>query len=744
MEEEQLSQALIQIEEEHTYNVDLGAIPFVEWQQASGKIQARIPYDGSILRLERAGEPEIQIGEVVLRRPLDDERDTLPLRLAAGVNWDNYLKSSKIAICEATYPITEPGDTLLSIEGLVLDDAWGDNSPSLSEGIFGDIDAFKNPLALSLALWVPDLLAQVRPSQAYELETMLLRRENTRQAFIPSGTQDDSQQIAQSLAALANTLGGTILIGADRQGNVIGVPEDSAAHHTIAGALLGAILHCTPPVPVTRVAYVRHTSGKTLVRVDVPGNSMVGYRVDGVYYRRQGADIAAEAGPTTTQVNATTAQSLPEFDVENVFGRDETGGLHFRSRDDVIVLNGNDGLRQLRIGAYLCGLINAGKRAGRIVITNLSQGRERGLRHMFATPVILDDILQTEMEKLQPHFPAPQIERRQLGNQQIAVINVPYAIYPVALYDGAAYVWHNLSLNEARLPDLLDKYIDLAGISTTSFDDQDVYLDQASISWPVRPPERLERDRGAETEERIAYDVQHQSLVWEPRPFKPDDDTVGFTRQLKVPLRHVSLTLDDNGNIATEQPIAKLNLRVRINGVLVSGLEVTPVAAAGHSWVNTIPLVKRTYLNIQVTAHLNELFKRRAKNSLMRFLVSDVLLDAERLADLAQVCADSGFRVYESNLYEPAALVSKATIRGMRSQGYFDIFLLAGFVCEREAMQRELQYDNWRDNKAANTSLLDVRIALWGTGSGVEAEIARLQMHLYRTINQRLQHLRNQ
>lgn len=94
-------------------------------------------------------------------------------------------------------------------------------------------------------------------------------------------------------------------------------------------------------------------------------------------------------------------------------------------------------------------------------------------------------------------------------------------------------------------------------------------------------------------------------------------------------------------------------------------------------------------------------------------------------------------------LFDTAPSAStRATIHAFRSSGYYDIALLIGLLCQRAELTRELHYDGWRDSKSTYTSLLDIRIKLWGTGHRVEKEIGRLQMELYQTISQRLQHLR--
>jgi hypothetical protein len=139
------------------------------------------------------------------------------------------------------------------------------------------------------------------------------------------------------------------------------------------------------------------------------------------------------------------------------------------------------------------------------------------------------------------------------------------------------------------------------------------------------------------------------------------------------------------------------------------------------------------------------MFERRTKTSRLRFLIPDVLLDRERVDDLAHVCADVGFRVFDANLLDTApSAPTKAIIHGIRGSGYYDISLLIGLLCHSSELTRELYYDGWHDSKSTTTAVLDVRIKLWGTGADVQAEIGRLQLELYKTISRRLQHLRTE
>ncbi|NJN53929.1 MAG: hypothetical protein HC804_03730 [Anaerolineae bacterium] len=471
----------------------------------------------------------------------------------------------------------------------------------------------------------------------------------------------------------------------------------------------------------------------------MPASGTAVHRLNGRLYKRQGQTNTPEEQAAVTAV---IAPPLPESSLNDIFDRDEAGTISFRNQDDVIVLNGSNGLKNLRLGVYICGLINAGKRTGRIIITDLPTNEQSRTR-ILSNAEDPEKILAREMEKLLPQFPPPAIEPRHLGAQKIIIIHLPAWQYPISLYDGQGYQWQNLALNEVKIGELFEKYSELTSSRGQAFDDQDAYLEMASLQRPVRPPEEMEHSTSLEIKEGLSYDVEYQAQVWRPRPFKRDEDTVGYSLQLTAPLRHVSLTFADGGRVGNRSPEANGRIRIRLNDVLVSGLEVTPKANEQNSWLNAIPITKRTYLNITYKARLNELFKRRTKTSRLRFLIPDVLLDRERVDDLAHVCADVGFRVFDMRLFDTApSAPAKATIQGIRSFGYYDISLLIGLLCHRSELTRELHYDGWRDSKSTTTSVLDVRVKLWGTGKDVESEIGRLQMQLYKTISRRLQHLR--
>lgn len=732
-------QAAIYIDEEHDYDVDLGVVSVVTWREAHGSVRVEIPYDGALFKQEDIAANSHPVGN--LQITYAGESETLPIALQAGAYWQRNLKSNKKHVVTAEYEIFEPGDPLISIDGVVLDALDEDIQPG-NEGIFGDLEAYNNPLALRLSFWVPDLLAEARPSELYELEAMLLRGENTQLVFMPGPVGlNFEQKLAENMVALTNTAGGVILLGVDRNGHITGVQFDAETRRFLLTTLLRAALRSSPPVPIS---WIRHIPERRVVRIEIPKTNLTVHRINGVIFKREGRIISEEASVTPTAVSPNEISPAQSSSLESIFDRDEAGTISFRNREDVVVHNGSNGFKRLRIGADICGLINAGRRNGRIIITDLPDAQtDRSNIWLRAADQSLEEVISNEMSRLLPKLEMPRIETHQLGNRKIAIIYLPAWQFPIALYDNEAYLWQNLVRNELNVDDLFEKYLAFTSGQGQSSDNQDVYLEQATLGNPLRPPERLEKTTSIEVRERLVYDVEYQAQVWQPRPFKPDKDTVGFSLQLTAPLLHASLGLAENGQIITKSPQANGRIRVRLKDILVSGLDVSLQADGKNSWFETIPIIKRTYLNLTYNARLNELFRRRTKNSLLRFLIPDVLLDRERVEDLAQVCADEGFRVYDKELFETASTSSaKATIQGIRSSGFYDIGLQIGLLCQRSELTRELIYDGWRDSKPTPTSLLDIRVRLWGTGDQVEKEIGHLQMALYQTISQRLQHLR--
>ena len=122
---------------------------------------------------------------------------------------------------------------------------------------------------------------------------------------------------------------------------------------------------------------------------------------------------------------------------------------------------------------------------------------------------------------------------------------------------------------------------------------------------------------------------------------------------------------------------------------------------------------------------------------MLRFQISDVFLDRDRIADLKKACADLGFRISETDNSQE----SMAIFEGIRSHGFCDISLLAVVVSDPAPVVRDFFCEQRTDIKDMRTATLDIRIVMWGNGENAASEIADLQLTLYDLISQRLQYL---
>lgn len=738
------SSASILVTEEYDYDIDLGVVPFINWKSSHGSLKIEIPYDGSVLKKNTTKDETISIGELKLSVKDGTITDQLPVNIRSGLNWNDFVKSNKVSISSATIKVGKLDDPLISIDGAVLDDILYKDSQIVSDQIFGNINAYSNPLALQLSLWVPDLLAETRPTEDFEVETLLLKGENSRVIFMPSvsGTEFE-EKLAENLTALANSSGGTILLGADKRGFATNSVE-TTNESNIKTSLLKAILQTSPYVSIWSYSKIEQKSGKHIIRIELRSSGSIRHIYKQNIYRREGTQNVSESATDESVVLVSPKSPNTERNLQNIFDQEETSTINYKNSDNLIVLNSTGNLKSLRLGSYVSGLINAKRKDARIVVTGLDTARSGVFGALINQNEDVEEVIREEFDQIIPSITSPTIEIRNIGTEKVAIIKLPDWDSPLALYDDVGYIWQNLSLNRLKVGDMFNTYLQLYGNIGRSFGDKEVFLEQATLDRPIRPPERLEKSTiPLEQRERITYDVEYQSQVWEPRPFVFDEDTVGFILNLTAPLQHASLSLGEDEEIKVRSPEAKGQIRIRLDDVLASGFEVTPIGNENNTWFSSIPITKRTYLNLKYTARLNELFQRRRKTSRLRFLIPDVLLDKERLDDLAHICADVGFRVFDSELFTTSqSEPSKGSIQAIRSSEYYDISLLIGLICHQTELKRELHYTGWQDSKSTFTSLLDIRVNLWGMGQNVEKEIGRLQMDLYQTMSRRLHHLR--
>jgi Schlafen, AlbA_2 len=463
-------QAAIYVEENHTYDVDLGRQPIIQWVPAQGFVSVRvhIPYDGQLrylgerqLKDVRTTEAHLPLGQIMVVFPENIQpTTTIPITMPAGPQLSTHLKSGKRMRLPRSIPIAQFNDTLIAIDGQIFDGA--DLDPGqLHKLIFEHTDAFVKDLRLQLSLWVPDLFARTPQSKERELREMLLQRESARQIFLPSISNID--RLAESLVALANGSGGRVLIGVDQYGQVLGVPtrEDPSYGEQLKRALLVAALRSTLAVAFVPPDYLQAPDGKTVARVVVPTGAAGPYQIDGSAFYREGAVTVSRPAQASRAPAIASAGAIAN--IEDV--------LKAGDSDDVIILDaGNRPLNALELGPAISALINGGKRDGLILVRNLEpatgqsapllSGRGAGLLRQ------LEEHLAQELKQCMPHL-SLRPALAQVNQEQIAVLQVSSELAPIVLYDGTGYDWDNRARRSLSTDEVFERYLRHQGIGET-------------------------------------------------------------------------------------------------------------------------------------------------------------------------------------------------------------------------------------------------------------------------------------
>src|SRR4051812_6669204 len=120
-------------------------------------------------------------------------------------------------------------------------------------------------------------------AKSLELADLLAQPEGQQLAFVRRAFRAD--ELAETLAALANAHGGAIVVGVSGRGKKIeGVTDVESARL----AALDAALACTPPLVLPLPAAAPH-GDTTLLLLEVPAGLPHVYSVHGKYLRRIGA-----------------------------------------------------------------------------------------------------------------------------------------------------------------------------------------------------------------------------------------------------------------------------------------------------------------------------------------------------------------------------------------------------------------------------------------------------------------------
>ncbi|MFL5805350.1 MAG: helix-turn-helix domain-containing protein [Roseiflexaceae bacterium] len=761
MSSEWESRAAIYVDENHTYQVELGAQPEVKWKLGELSLRVHIPYDGQLpygdnqqLKDVPEDEDQLVLGHVLLTSPQHpNSAEAIQVVIPTGKDLQTHLKSGRQLVIHRSSALSEPQDTLITVDGKVSDDTDEERLEERLKSLsIEQLDDFANKLRLQLQLSVPNMLEERRQkAAAREQREILLERESERQ--IPFPKIEDSKELARSLTALANTPGGgRIIIGMDKRGLIAGLVDQNGMldNTQIEKMLLAAALGRDPPIFFFPPENFEPSTGKSIASVTVPEGRAGPYQFDGMIYRRVGAATVSKKVSVAAPIAATPDQ--PVVNLKEIL----VAGL----RDNVIIRDArNIAIDALELGPYICSLINAQHPNSIIVIRNLSPSADNrnSLRQQ------LDARLRQELERCLPHLAPPRLEITQLGDEQIAILYLPSTLPLVALYNDQGYLWGNHDDQGRQLDKYAARLIDIHTVSTLYHERMlpGAYVEMVygEIAWPIQPSAAIEVGSGSVyMPGNVHYDVQRQAMVWQTTQFKLEKDTNWWCCELIAPLRDALVQLNDGGKITSTAPVLTGVLLVRLDSFLASDLEITPLAnsededshttgtTSAKGWFKHLPIYRRTNLRIEMTIYTQELFKRRRRMSRLHFRVPDVHLDEERVADIRQACADLGFQIYRVNedwLFDDVR--PRAQLAGIRNKGFCDITLFAVIARSNpQELTRELRYRQRTDSKTIQASLLDIGIWLWGSGDMVAEEIASLHIGLYEILSQRLHHLRTE
>lgn len=93
------------------------------------------------------------------------------------------------------------------------------------------------------------------------------------------------RKLAETLVALANAKGGTIIVGVDDDGHPVGVRDSERAINNV----VEAIQNCSPPLGIGLPQVVEMTAGVAVLVIEVPDNLPRVYHTQGRYLRRAGS-----------------------------------------------------------------------------------------------------------------------------------------------------------------------------------------------------------------------------------------------------------------------------------------------------------------------------------------------------------------------------------------------------------------------------------------------------------------------
>jgi hypothetical protein len=732
------------LEESHEYDVRLDSITETVWRPDSGRILARltVPSQTGIEPIPTTnGAPGLvpqatptPTGPATLPTPevpmLALGRLTLTQAGAAPEAADLRVPQPAVGQCAmltALFPIRQPPGSLVSISGAVVDGAEERGDPRAS--VFGgDTSARASDLRLELRLWAPNLAPRGEGDRDHELDALAGNGPGIDQRWVSDPTS--VKAIAHELASLANTSGGQLLLGIERDsagGYRTPAAIEPGSELSVERALVVAALSVDPPVAFGKPDYLDDRSGQRVARVRVARAAaetphMLGGEIPRTDTGPAGSDLLRALGGRPQFAGRPQIQTLSVEPAE----QDIAAAIQLNAESEQVWTD---------LGKAFSAIVNEQRTDGLIVIRNIREpaGLARRVGGASAIREFSDKVTAT-LAKCQPALRAT-IGLSDAGESKLGVIVIDGRQAPAALHMGKAHRLDKV-LSEIPESEWLTLYLNnlTRGQSRASASGS-TRIEYAALDWDVQPPTVAES-----AEAYPSYDPQKQSMVWQ-RPPALTQQTDGFEGRLVAPLTHVFVNTGD----ANTADALTGSIVVVFDDVLASGAEVslTPPAGANDDLIralSTVAITRRTRVKLRVSAHILALFKRRESLSQLQLRIPDVPLTAEIVDHVRQACADVGFRVTRARSAQRTAELT--TLSGTRNKDYNDIQLEVRMWLERAPLKREVRFARRTDTREAETTTLTVIFSLRGVGDKAPGDIAQLQSDLSQIVHQRLNYQR--
>ena len=274
-------------------------------------------------------------------------------------------------------------------------------------------------------------------------------------------------------------------------------------------------------------------------------------------------------------------------------------------------------------------------------------------------------------------------------------------------------------------------------------DDIHVWLETLELAWPVIAPawqldvqQLPPRGRENQAPDQVTWRYNPDRRVVQvckvqARRDEPDEGSplVPFKCDMRFFLRVP-------GQIVSQDEL-KGSVRLRLDGILLSGREVSWLQVTGHRITGQNQLVhQQTYLEVGLSAWLSDQFKHRRATTYRRWCFSGVRLSADRLGDVAAALRDLGYQIVKSPvLAEDGATGTLAASRPAVTPDGDPTLLQLEVLAERMSAaqtRREREMEGVRITTEIETSdvVIHVRGQMRGPISMIALDLERLMTAL--------------